>query len=123
MNLQPTLVDIVSQKEFLRSTNDIQFKTGGATLDVEKFSLDDDGYIPAGTAVMKDEDGLYIPFASGGEEGATTEGEGLTASEIYGNAGNAIVGVLIAGHPIEDKCHGVDDAFKEAVKGYLRFDV
>lgn len=124
MNLQPTTQKIAGQKEFLRNSVGMEFKTGGATLDASEFSdVTEDGYVKAGTAVYLGEDGLYIPWKDAGEEGGARDGAGLTAHDVRVASGsNPIVGVLIAGHPLESKCTGVTDGFKEEVKGYLRFD-
>lgn len=130
LNLQPHFVDLVSQKEFLRNTVGMEWKTGGGTLDAGEFDSvkNDDGFVPAGTAVVLNDDGFYVPFEDATEGGdgetptANSEGAGLTANDVNVNNGNVIVGILIAGHPIEDKCTGVTKQFKDAVKGYLRFD-
>lgn len=122
MRLQPTYRDIVSQKEFMRNAVGMEFKTGGGVLDVSEFGdVAEDGYIQAGTAVGKNSDGFYVPFD--GEE--DLDGAGLTASEISidEDETNAVVGIVVAGHPLERKCHNVSDDFKDAVEGYLRFDV
>lgn len=130
MNLQPTIQKIAGQKEFLRNSVGMEFKTGGATLDASKFGdVAEDGYVKAGTAVYLGEEGLYVPWkdpSDGGEEGeadTVREGAGLTAHDVKLVTGsNPIVGVLVAGHPLENKCIGVTDGFKQEVKGYLRFD-
>lgn len=124
MNLQPTTQKIVGQKEFLRNSVGMEFKTGGATLDGSKFSsVAEDGYVKAGTAVYLGEEGFYVPWEDAGEEGGAREGAGLTAHDVkVSNDSKPIVGVLIAGHPLESKCTGVTDGFKQEVKGYLRFD-
>lgn len=128
MNLQPKMVDIVGQKEFMRNAVGMEFKTGGATLDADEFDdVQEDGVIKAGTAVYKNDDGLYVPWddPSEDEEGNTDsrDGAGLTASDIlFEEDTKPIVGVVVAGHPLEKKCTGVTDAFKDEVKGYLRFD-
>lgn len=118
MNLQPTTRKLVGQKEFLRNSVGLEFKTAGASIDSDKFT-GEDGYIKAGTAVSIGADGFYVPF-----DEANPSGAGLTAHDVQKVAGgNAIIGVLVSGHPIEDKCTGVTEAFKEATAGYLRFDV
>lgn len=124
MNLQPTIQKIAGQKEFLRNSVGMEFKTGGATLDASKFnSVAEDGYVKAGTAVYLGEEGLYVPWEDAGEEGGAREGAGLTAHDVRLESGsNPIVGILVAGHPLERKCTGVTDGFKQEVKGYLRFD-
>lgn len=128
MNLQPTKQKIVGQKEFLRNAVGTEYKTGGATLDADKFkSVADDGYIKAGTAVYEGEDGFYVPWEdpSTDEEGnaEARNGAGLTSHDVKLVEGSKpIVGVLVAGHPLEHKCTEVTEAFKQEVKGYLRFD-
>src|SRR5699024_2531466 len=130
MNLQPTKQRIVGQKEFLRNSVGMEFKTGGETLDADAFSdVTEKGYVQAGTAVYLGEEGLYIPWkdsSDGGEEEeafAVREGAGLTSHDVKLVSGsNPVVAVLISGHPLESKCTGVPDGFKEEVKGYLRCD-
>ncbi|MFD2210718.1 hypothetical protein ACFSMW_13490 [Virgibacillus halophilus] len=119
MNLQPTKQKIVGQKEFLRNAVGTEYKTGGATLDATAFG---EGYVDAGTAVYLGENGLYQPW--GDETEATVKGAGLTSHDVKVIGGqNPIVGVLAVGHPIESKCTGVNDAFKEAAKGRIVFDI
>ncbi|WP_068672284.1 hypothetical protein [Oceanobacillus sp. Castelsardo] len=123
MNLQPYKQKIVGQKEFLRNAVGTEYKTGGATLDASAFS---EGYVNAGTAVYLGDNGLYRPWDVTPETGtaATAKGAGLTSHDVKVIAGqNPIVGVLSAGHPIESKCTGVNDAFKEATKGRIVFDI
>ena len=121
MNLQPTKQRIVGQREFLRNSVGLQYKTAGATLDASAFTTGE--YVKAGTAVYKDEtSGLYKPW--GGETEATELGAGLTSHDVKVVLNsNPIVGVLAAGHPLESRCTGVTAEFKEAVKGRLVFDI
>ncbi|GIO25102.1 hypothetical protein [Oceanobacillus sp. J11TS1] len=123
MNLQPTYQKIFGQKEFLRNTVGTEYKTGGATLDASAFTaVAENGYVKAGTAVYLGEDGLYLPWTDAGE-GDAREGAGLTSHDVklVPNS-NPVVGVLVAGHPLEANCTGVTEGFKQEVKGYLRFD-
>lgn len=139
MNLQPHTEKVFGEKQFLRNSVGLEYKTGGATLEADAFTdVAEDGYIKAGTAIYKNEDGFYVPWedveASEPEEdddgepamiAAATgrEGAGLTANDVKLIPGShPIVGVLIAGHPLESKCTAVTNGFKEAVRGYLRFD-
>lgn len=124
MNLKPRKETIVGQKEFLRNSVGLQFKTAGATLDGAAFAdVAVDGYVKAGTATYLGEDGLYLPWTDAGEE-ETREGAGLVAHDTKLISGsNPITGILAAGHPLEKKCIGVTDAFKEATKGRLVFDI
>ncbi len=122
MNLQPRTREIVGQKEFLRNSVGMEFKTAGATLDATAFTAGE--YVPAGTAIYKDgTSGLFVPVA------ADTTAEAMTAAcltahdvEVVEGA-NPIVGTLVAGHPLEEKCTGVTDAFKTATAGRLVFDI
>lgn len=129
MNLKPRKETIVGQKEFLRNSVGLQFKTAGATLDGDAFAdVAVDGYIKAGTAVCKGPEGLYVPWSDPktDEDGNTEvrEGAGLVAHDTKLISGsNPITGILAAGHPLEKKCIGVTDAFKEATKGRLVFDI
>lgn len=122
MNLQPGTQKIVGQKEFLRNSVGLEFKTSGGTIDSTKFDdVVKNGYIKAGTAVFKNKEGLYEAW----EDVAGAEGNaaGLVTHDVKLVSGsNAIIGVLLSGHPIEEKCTAVTEAFKEATKGYLRFD-
>lgn len=124
MNLQPYTVKVVGQAEFLRNAVGIEYKTGGATLDASAFTdALEAGFVKAGTAVYRDSvSGLYKPWEALTE--ATEKGAGLTSHDVTIKAGqNPIVGVLAAGHPLENKCTGVTDAFKEATKGRIVFDI
>lgn len=127
MNLQPRIQKVVGQQEFLRNSVGTEYKTSGATLDGSAFTaVLDNGYVKAGTAVFKDTDGLYKPWDDTPSTGtpATAEGAGLTSHDVRIVSGsNPIVGVLVAGHPLESKCTNVDDNFKEATKGRLVFDI
>ncbi|MYL44594.1 hypothetical protein GLV94_02965 [Virgibacillus halodenitrificans] len=125
MNLQPRTESIFGQKEFLRNSVGTEYKTGGATLDASQFTAGE--YVKAGTAVFKDDtSGLYHPWDDTPDTGtaATAKGAGLTSHDVKVIAGqNPVVGVLSAGHPLESKCTGVNDKFKEATKGRLVFDI
>ncbi len=128
MNLQPRTEVIFGQKEFLRNTVGTEYKTGGATLDADAFAdVTTNGYVKAGTAVYKGDDGFYVPWSdpTTDEDGSTEsrDGAGLTAHDVKIIPGSKpIVGILVAGHPLERKCTGVTEGFKKEVKGYLRFD-
>lgn len=120
MNLQPRTEQIVGQKEFLRNTQGMEFKTAGGTLDAASFTAGQ--YVKAGTAVFRDTDGFYKPWPA--TAAGTEEGAGLTTHDVKVYAGqNPVVGILAAGHPIESKCTGVTDEFKAEVKGRLVFDI
>jgi hypothetical protein len=81
MNLKPTTQQIAGQKEFLRNTVGMEFKTAGATLDGAAFTPGT--YVTAGTAVYKDAtSGLYKPWAVG--TAATKLGAGLTSHDVKG---------------------------------------
>lgn len=123
MNLKPRRETIVGQKEFLRNSVGMEFKTAGATLDGAAFAgVAVDGYVKAGTATYLGEDGLYKPWGTDTE--ATEAGAGLVAHDTKLISGsNPITGILAAGHPLEKKCIGVNDTFKEATKGRLVFDI
>lgn len=124
MNLQPRTVQVVGQAEFLRNAVGTEYKTGGATLDASAFTAAvAAGFVKAGTAVYRDSvSGLYKPWAA--ETAATEKGAGLTAHDVTIATGqNPIVGVLAAGHPIKEKCTGVEDTFVEATKGRIVFDI
>lgn len=121
MNLQPRKETIIGQKEFLRNSVGMQFKTAGATLDAASFPAGE--YVKAGTAIYKDDvSGLFKPVAA--ETAATMTAACLTAHDVKVYAGqNPIVGTLVAGHPLESKCTGVTANFKTATAGRLVFDI
>ncbi|OXS77950.1 hypothetical protein [Domibacillus enclensis] len=124
MNLKPRIEQVSGQKEFLRNTVGMQWKTGGVTLDATAFTAGQ--YVKAGTAVFKDTaTGLFKPVVDGATPTpATMEAACLTANDVKVIAGsNPIVGALVAGHPLEGKCTGVTTNFKEAVKGRIVFDL
>jgi hypothetical protein len=122
MNLQPRKGEtIYGKKEFMRNAHNIEYKTAGATLDSSAFTAGQ--YVKAGTAVYKDGvSGLFVPWA--GATVATEEAAALLADDtmIYADQ-NPVVGLVSGGHPREDRCTGVNAAFKEATKGRLIFDI
>jgi len=123
--LQPRKETIAGQKEFLRNTQGMQFKTAGVTLLASDFTAGE--YVKAGTAIFIDSDtGLGRRWVPGGATptAATQTGACLTTHDVKVYAGqNPIVGALVAGHPLENKCTGVNQAFKDAAKGRLVFDI
>ncbi|KIL79585.1 hypothetical protein [Bacillus badius] len=121
MNLQPQRDTIISQKEFLRNTVGMEFKTAGLTLDASKFTAGQ--YVKAGTAVFKNEtSGLFEPVQADTPE--TMLAACLTSHDVKVTAGvNPVVGGVMGGHPIESKCTGVTANFKAATKGRLTFDI
>lgn len=121
MNLKPRTESYAGQKQFLRNSVGLEHKTGGATLDGALFP--NNTVVKAGTAVFKGANGLFAPVAA---ETVETDlvAASLTAHDVkIVSAGNAIVGTIAAGHPLEDKCTGVTAAFKAATKGRLVFDI
>ena len=121
MNLQPRRETIVSQREFLRNTQGMQVKTGGVTLLASDFTVGE--YVKAGTAIYVDSTTRMGRKWVAGTPAAQT-GAGLVMHDVKIIAGsNPIVGVLVAGHPREERCTGVTAAFKEATKGRLVFDI
>lgn len=124
MNLKPRSEQYAGQKEFLRNSVGMEFKTSGATLDGTAFAtVAEDGYVKAGTAVYKAANDLFAPVGADTAEGDLVAAS-LTAHDVRLVEGtNPIVGTLVAGHPLERKCVGVTDAFKAATKGRLVFDI
>lgn len=116
---KPVVTQYEGQKEFLRNGVGTEYKTAGATLKASAFPAN--AYVKAGTAVFKDADGFYKPVLAATPD--TMTGAGLTSHDVKINGANVIVGVLVAGHPREDRCTGVTAAFKTATKGRLVFDV
>lgn len=119
--MQPRKETIVGQKEFLRNTQGMQFKTAGVTLLASDFTAGE--YVKAGTAI-------YVDSATGmgrkwqAATAATQTGACLTTHDVKVIAGqNPVVGGLVAGHPIESKCTGVTANFKTAAAGRLVFDI
>lgn len=128
MNLQPRRDKIVGGNvEFLRNAVGREYKTGGLTLDSSKFKAG--STVKAGTAVFIGDNGLGQPWVAADAEGnggtpATAKGAGLTTHDVKVISGQKpTVGVLVAGHPLESRCTGVTDTFKEATKGRLVFDI
>jgi hypothetical protein len=124
MNLQPYSETIVGQTEFLRNMQGIEVATSGGTLDAGDFTAGD--IVKAGTAVFMGSDGLYHKWVTDGDTptAATQTGAGLVMHDVKILDGqNPIVGVLVAGHPREDRCTGVNAAFKTATQGRLVFDI
>ncbi|WP_445506799.1 hypothetical protein [Niallia sp. 03190] len=121
MNLQPRKETIAGQKEFLRNTQGMQFKSAGVTLQGSDFAAGE--YLKAGTAIFVDSvSGLGRKWQA--DTVATQTGAGLTTHDVKVIAGqNPIVGVLVAGHPLESKCTGVTANFKTATTGRLVFDI
>lgn len=124
MNLKPSTQKYFGQEEFFRNSVGIEHKTSGLTLDGSTLEgVTTNGYVKAGTAVSKGANGLFAPIA----EAATADSlvaACLTSHDIKVVTGsNPIVGGVVAGHPLENKCTGVTAAFKEATKGRLVFDV
>lgn len=127
MNLQPRMESFTAPTDFLRNSVGMEYKTAGATLASADFAgALVNGYIPRGTAVYRGDDGLYHPWDTTADTGtpATAAGAGLTSHDVKYIAGqNPIVGVLVAGHPLRERCYGVNAAFEEATRGRLVFDV
>ncbi|BAM99141.1 hypothetical protein [Bacillus phage PM1] len=128
MNLQPRRDTIIGGNvEFLRNTVGLEYKTAGLTLDASAFPAGQ--VVKAGTAVYIGDNGLGLPWAAEDADGnggtpATAKGAGLTSHDVRVYEGqNPIVGVVAAGHPLESRCTGVTDTFKEATKGRLVFDI
>lgn len=120
MNLKPRKETIYGQKEFMRNTVGMEYKTGGVTLDGAAFP---EGYVKAGTAVFRSGNGLYHPVAADTTAAAIVAGV-LTTDDVrvYGDD-NVIVGGIMAGHPDPDKVTGVTAAFRTATAGRLHFDL
>lgn len=121
MNLQPRKETIIAQQEFMRNTQGMEVKTAGVTLEASDFTVGE--YVKAGTAIYVDattrRGRKWTETTT-----ATQTGAGLTMHDVKIVAGsNPIVGVLVAGHPREDRCTGVTDTFKEATKGRIVFDI
>lgn len=125
MNLQPYSETIVGQTEFLRNTQGMEVATSGGALDAGDFEAGD--LVKAGTAVFYNStDNLYHKWVTDGETptAATQTGAGLVMHDVKILSGqNPIIGVLAAGHPREDRCTGVNTAFKTATQGRLVFDI
>jgi hypothetical protein len=120
VNLQPRKETIISQAEFLRTTQGQQVKTGGVVL----LSTDwaDGEIIKAGTAVYVDGTGMGRKWEAA--TAATVTKAGLTMHDVKNVAGaNSLTGMLIAGHPLEAKCTGVTANFKTAVTGRINFEL
>lgn len=120
MNLQPRKESIISQKEFLRNIQGLEVKTGGITLDATDWNPGD--IVKAGTAIYLDSDTKlgkkWLADTPNTAVGMLTMHDVKIVSDS-----NPIVGALVAGHPIEDKCTGVTADFIAATKGRIEFSV
>jgi hypothetical protein len=120
VNLQPRKETIVGQKEFLRNTQGMEFKTAGVTLLASDFVAGE--YVKAGTAIYVDGTGMGRKWVA--ETLGTQTGACLTTHDVKIITGsNPVVGALVAGHPLESKCTGVTANFKTATAGRLVFDI
>src|SRR4051812_17488733 len=121
MNLQPRKETIIVQAEFMRNTQGMQVKTSGVTLNAADFTAGE--VVKAGTAIFVDGASKLGRKWLAGTLGTQT-GAGLTMHDVRIVAGqNPIVGVLVAGHPVEAKCTGVTANFKTATTGRIVFDI
>ena len=123
--MQPRKETIVGQREFMRNTQGMEVKTSGVTLLASDFTVGE--YVKAGTAIyIDDATGMGRRWVPDGATptAETQSGACLTTHDVKVYDGqNPIVGALVAGHPREERCTGVNTAFKTATKGRLVFDI
>lgn len=123
MNLKPRKQEFSNtQPEFIITGNHLEYTAGNITLDTSKLEVGQE--VLQGTAVYEDEEtGLYNLVDEGAP--ATMKGAVLTvhAVRIDSNDVNEQTSGLKAGSVWEEKCYGVTDNFKEAVKNRILFDL
>lgn len=95
MRLQPKNDSFIGQKEFLHTTQGLQYKVGGGTVKSSAFTQDATGHIKAGSGVrLNAGDGLLYPHDNG-----TTAGRlYVLAHDVYIKDGDAVVGLLEEGY-------------------------
>lgn len=104
-------------REFLKTTVGLEYKAAGITLKGSAFT---GAFVPGGTAVQRDTDGLFIPAAAAGPY----DGACLTAHSVNRSATtNPIVGAVVAASVDRSRCTGVTDAFAEHVRNRINFDL
>lgn len=98
---------------FLRNAKGVEYVTGNPTLDASKFTNGQE--VKAGTAIYKQENGLYDLAENFAGEGAMPNGvltvENVTVKD---NTKNVHVGAISKGNIDEKLTHGVTDAFKQS---------
>lgn len=111
-------------REFLRTPRGLEFRVGGAPLNADAFDLTD-GVIKGGTAVYQNAAGEFIPFPA--DITATPEAAAtacLTAHSVKAAAGSKpVCGFIIKAQARRDRCTGINDAFEEATRNRILFDL
>lgn len=121
MNLNIRKDSVVVQSEFLLSTQGLIFKVGGLTLKGTVFGADG-SIVKAGTAVMKDGAGKYIPYAdSTGAFPAGAEVYIITNDVVIKDQKDQVVGGLVNGYLNTAKLTNVTTAFKGATSNRYIF--
>ena len=96
-------------------------KRVGITLDADLMTADSNGnkYLMAGTAIGKvTASGLYGPYNNGLSDGREV-GKGLLEHDVNLKYGDVTASLMIHGSAIEDRCIGVDSAFKVDVPSII----
>jgi hypothetical protein len=122
---------VYSEREFMKQSNMIGEKTSGVTLSSDDANVEVGQRMKAGTALYHNGT-RYTPVTDNVDDGAggtraVTAADlnraGLLAHDVDIVDGNNLAGMITHGVPDESKCTGVNEAFKEATKGRLLFDM
>ena len=106
--------------EFLRDAKNVEYTVGNPVLDGSQFSKETT--VKAGTAIRRDKNsGLYIVVADGDTDIVAGV---LTANGVVAQPKENIeVPAVRKASVREERLSNVTDAFKEAVKGRIVFDI
>lgn len=121
MDIKPRVINsFKGGASFLRDGVQLEYTVGNVVLDGSKFSQDT--LVKAGTALTKNTDsGLYELV---GEETTEINAGVLTANDVVVQANESeSVSALRKASVFEELTTGVTDAFKEATKGRITFDI
>lgn len=123
MGFKPKEINKITRKlEFLRDAKNLEYTVGNVALDATKFTSDT--VVKAGTAVFEnDTTGLFELVTE--ETPETMKAPVLTTFDVTveANGENELVGCVRKASVIEERTHGVTDAFKKATQGRIVFDV
>jgi len=122
MNLKPNLIgEVKATPTAFRDFKNVEWKVGNATLDVTKLEVGQ--VVEPFTAIKLNDAGNYelVEAEDTDIKGALVTGPHavvVTDAEV-----NPMVAAIRKASLIEVRCNGITDAFKEAVKGRITFDV
>lgn len=121
MSLKPKVInEFKMTPEFLRDAKNVEYTVGNPVLDASKFS--EPTPVKAGTAISRnDETGLY--------ELVTDSTSNIVAGVLTSNdvvvypEENEEVSAIRKASVRPERIHGVTDAFKDATKGRIVYDI